>query len=83
MMHLILKHGWEAKDYIASRTEGFDELQASLAAYTPDFVRKITGVSPQDLEKMSELYATQRPSSLLYAMGITQHTTGVDNVKAV
>lgn len=83
MMHLILKNGWEAKDYIESRTEGFEELRESLAAYTPEWVQKITGVTPRDLEKMSELYATQRPATILYAMGITQHTTGVDNVKSV
>jgi predicted molibdopterin-dependent oxidoreductase YjgC len=83
MMHLILKNGWEAKDYIAGRTEGFEALRESLESYTPERVREITGVSPQDLEKMSELYARHRPGSLLYAMGITQHTTGVDNVKAV
>ncbi len=83
MMHLILTNGWEAKDYIASRTEGFEELRESLAAYTPERVQQITGVNPRDLEKMSELYATHRPAALLYAMGITQHTTGVDNVKAV
>ena len=54
-----------------------------MAAYTPERVQEITGVSPADLEKMSELYATRRPATLLYAMGITQHTTGVDNVKSV
>jgi formate dehydrogenase alpha subunit len=83
MMHLIIKNGWEAKDYIAARTEGFDELRESLEIYTPAYVQKITGVNPRDLEKMSELYARHRPATLLYAMGITQHTTGVDNVKAV
>lgn len=83
MMHLILKNGWEAKDYIAGRTEGFEELRESLEDYTPQRVREITGVNPRDLEKMSELYATERPAALLYAMGITQHSTGVDNVKAV
>ena len=83
MMHLILKNGWEAKEYIANRTEGFEELRESLEAYTPDLVRKITGVSPGDLEKMSELYGTRKPGALLYAMGITQHSTGVDNVKAI
>ncbi len=83
MMHLIIERGWEAKDYIRERTEGFAEFRESLATYTPERVQEITGVSPGDLERMSELYATRRPASLLYAMGITQHTTGVDNVKAI
>jgi formate dehydrogenase alpha subunit len=83
MMHLILKNGWQAQDYIDDRTEGFEEFKISLEKYTPKKVQKITGVSPADLEKMSELYATNSPAAILYTMGITQHTTGVDNVKAV
>jgi predicted molibdopterin-dependent oxidoreductase YjgC len=70
MMHIIIQNGWHAKDYIAQRTEDYDKVQA------------ITGVDPKDLEQMAELYATNPPASLLYAMGITQHITGVDNVKS-
>ena len=53
-----------------------------LDVYTPAKVQEITGVAIKDLEQMAELYATCPPASLLYAMGITQHTTGVDNVKS-
>ena len=83
MMHIILKNGWEDREYIAARTEGIEELEEAVAAYTPQRVQEISGVSPADLEKMSELYATNRPAAILYTMGITQHTTGVDNVKSV
>lgn len=83
MMHVILKNGWEARDFINARTEGFEELKEALAAYTPRRVQEITGVAPHDLEKMSEFYATHRPGPILYTMGITQHTTGVDNVKSI
>ncbi len=83
MMHIILKNGWQAQNYIDERTEGFEAFKASLESYSPKKVQKITGVSPADLEKMSELYATNSPAAILYTMGITQHTTGVDNVKDV
>ena len=83
MMHLIVRNGWQAAEYIENRTEGFEALKAALEEYTPERVSAITGVSPRDLEQMSELYALNKPASLLYAMGITQHTTGVDNVKSV
>ena len=82
MMHIIIKNGWQATDYIADRTEDCEELEKLIKAYTPEKVQTITGVDPVDLEKMAELYATHPPASLLYAMGITQHTTGVDNVKS-
>ena len=82
MMHIILKNGWHAKQYVEERTESFDEFKAVVETYTPDKVETITGIAQSDLEKMAELYATNSPAALLYAMGITQHTTGVDNVKS-
>jgi formate dehydrogenase alpha subunit len=82
MMHIILKNGWHDKNYVENRTEAFEDFKAVVESYTPDKVESITGVAQSDLEKMSELYATNSPAALLYAMGITQHTTGVDNVKS-
>ncbi len=82
MMHIIIQNGWQAKDYIAERTEDYDALEKMVSTFTPDKVQAITGVHPSDLEEMTRLYATHPPASLLYAMGITQHTTGVDNVKS-
>ena len=82
MMHIIIQNGWHAKDYIAQRTEDYEALEKVVDTYTPDKVQAITGVDPKDLEQMAELYATNPPASLLYAMGITQHITGVDNVKS-
>ncbi len=82
MMHLIIENGWQDAEYIARRTEGYEALEERLRSYTPERVQAVTGVAPDDLARMAELYATHRPASLLYAMGITQHTTGVDNVKS-
>jgi formate dehydrogenase alpha subunit len=82
MMNIIFQNSWQAREYIESRTEGVEELQQVVKAYTPDRVTAITGVSASDLYRLAELYATHPPASLLYAMGITQHTTGVDNVKS-
>jgi formate dehydrogenase alpha subunit len=82
MMHIIIANGWHDMEYIEARTEGYADLQLVVDRYTPERVSAITGVSVTDLEKMARLYARHGPSSLLYAMGITQHTTGVDNVKS-
>jgi len=83
MMHIIVKNDWHDKSYMEARCEGVEEFLAALDAYTPEKVEPITGIAPADLEKMAELYATNSPASILYAMGITQHTTGVDNVKSI
>jgi len=82
MMHIIIQNDWHAKDYIAQRTEDYEALEKRIHMYSPEKVQTITGVNRKDLERMAELYATNPPASLLYAMGITQHTTGVDNVKS-
>jgi len=82
MMHIIIQNGWHASEYIAQRTEDYNALEQKVMEYTPEKVQDITGISTGDLVKMAELYAVHSPASLLYAMGITQHTTGVDNVKS-
>jgi formate dehydrogenase alpha subunit len=82
MMHLIIENSWHDQDYIAERTEGFEELARVCRAYTPERVEEITGIRAEDLYQAARLYALNPPGSLLYAMGITQHTTGVDNVKS-
>lgn len=83
MMYHILRNGWHNRAYIQARTEGFEDFSRSVTAYTPERVEALTGVEAGVVEKMARLYAQNRPASILYAMGITQHITGVDNVKAI
>lgn len=80
LMHVILREGWADMDFIASRTEGFEELKAVVEKYTPERTSQITGVPAEDIEKAASLMAENRPGALIYAMGITQHTVGVANV---
>ena len=83
LMHIILKEGWQDQEYIDERTEGFVELAAKLEEYPPDKVAEITGIEAETLRAMAEMYAKSKPASIIYCMGITQHTTGVDNVKSL
>jgi formate dehydrogenase alpha subunit len=83
MAHIILKEGWEDQEFIAQRTEGFDEWRKVVETYTPERVSQITGVPVEDLYTATRLYATNKPSTIFYAMGITQHTVGHNNVLAI
>jgi formate dehydrogenase alpha subunit len=83
MMHVIMANGWHDKTFIDERTEGFDKLEALLKNYPPEKVSEICGVAADDIVKMAEMFATAERASILYAMGITQHTHGVDNVKCL
>lgn len=80
LMHIILREGWEDKDFIAGRTENFDALAEAVAKYTPEVTSEITGVPVSQLEQAAQMLGENRPGSLLYAMGITQHIVGVQNV---
>jgi len=83
LMHIILKNGWQDQAFIDERTENFEELKKVVENYPPERVSEITGVPVADLEKAAEYYAKAERGSILYTMGITQHTTGVDNVKSL
>jgi formate dehydrogenase alpha subunit len=83
LMHVILKEGLHAKQFIENRTEGFDELQETVEKYTPDYVEQITGIPAPEIIDAARLYANAQHGCILYCMGITQHTTGTDNVKSL
>jgi formate dehydrogenase major subunit/formate dehydrogenase alpha subunit len=83
LMHVVLSENLHAADYVASRTTGFEALRQTVARYTPDFVEGITGIPAGELIETARLYARAERASILYCMGITQHTTGTDNVKSL
>ncbi len=83
MMHVIIKEDLYDKGYVEDRTEGFEELKKTVAKYSPEYVSKITGIPADDLIKAARMYANVHPASIFFAMGITQHRTGTDNVKSM
>jgi formate dehydrogenase alpha subunit len=68
--------------FLRERCEGLESFKASLANFGLDFVEQTTGVPREKIVEAARLYATCRPAAILYAMGITQHTHGTDNVLA-
>ena len=79
----ILDSGWEDREFIATRTEGFEEWVASLAPFTLEHASLVTGVPVELLRKAAETYARERPSSILWTLGITEHENGSDNVSSL
>ena len=82
LMHIIIKEGWHAKN-VDERTEGFEELKATPGKHTRPSMLPQPGIAADDLYEAARLFGNARPGSILYAMGITQHTTGTDNVKSL
>jgi len=80
LMNIILEKGWEDKAFIESRTEGFEDMAALVSEYTPERVSETTGIPVEKLYQAAEILALNKPMAVIWAMGITQHTTGVRNV---
>ncbi len=83
LMHIIIKENLQDQAYIDERTEDFEALKNCVEKYTPEHVSSITGIAKEDLYAAARLFAKADPGSILYTMGITQHTSGTDNVKSL
>ena len=83
MLHHIVKCGLENKEFIRTRTHGFDEVVKSVERYTPELAETITGVPADIIRRAAELYARGPKSTTLWAMGLTQHHTGTDIVASL
>lgn len=83
LMYIILEKGWEDREFIATRTEGFEEFKAVIQDYPPAYVAEITGVPQEQLYQAAEILALNKPMAVVWAMGITQHIVGVPNVMSL
>lgn len=82
-MHVIIKEGLYDEQYVKARTVGLEDVKKVVEKYTPTYVESITGIPKEDLVEAARLYASAKAASIIYCMGITQHTCGTDNVKSL
>ncbi len=78
--HVLIKNGWIDEEFIRERTEGFEDFKETVMKYPPEVASEITGVPVEKFEEAARILWENRPGALLFAMGITQHTHGVQNV---
>lgn len=83
LCHVILKEGLYDHEFVAERTEGFEEMKAMVEKYTPAYTAEITGIPADEIQAAARCYATSRPAAILYSMGITQHACGHATVMAI
>jgi formate dehydrogenase alpha subunit len=83
LMHVIIAENLQDRAFVENRTVGFEALRKTVETYTPEYVETITGIPAGDLIEAARMYAAAERASILYCMGITQHTTGTDNVKSL
>ncbi|HXN43512.1 MAG TPA: formate dehydrogenase subunit alpha [Xanthobacteraceae bacterium] len=82
MMWHILKNGWEDKEFIKQRVYGFEDAKKEIEKWDPAEVERVSGVPGEQLKRVAEMFATQKPATLIWCMGQTQHTVGTANVRA-
>ena len=83
MAHVILEENLHQRDWIEKNTENFDAVARNLASYTPERAQDVTGVPAQLIREVARAYATTPKAGIYYTLGITEHTTGTDNVYAL
>ncbi len=83
MLYHIFNNGWEDQKYIADRVFGLDKVREEIMKWTPDKVQEVTGIPEEQVYKVAETLAKNRPSTVVWCMGQTQHTVGNANVRAM
>ncbi len=83
MAHVILAEGLEDRTFIAERTEGFEAFEDAVRDWTPERAAAICQVPAEEIVAAARLYGSAKAAAIFWAMGITQHTTGTDNVRAL
>lgn len=82
MLHVMIERGWIDRHFIAEHTSGFEEVERTVAKYTPEYAAKIAGVPASMIVRAAEMWGPARSSFLLHARGIEHHSKGVDNCMA-
>ena len=83
LLNVVIAEKLYDADFVAARTEGFEELAENVKPYTPENVSKLTGIPAEALRELARRYATSARSIIFWGMGLSQHTHGTDNCRAL
>ncbi|MGR3507820.1 MAG: formate dehydrogenase subunit alpha [Sulfitobacter sp.] len=78
----IFENGWEDKEFIRTRVWGMDQIRDEVAKWTPEEVERVTGAPASQLERVARTLANNRPGTVIWCMGGTQHSNGNNNTRA-
>ncbi len=82
ILHVLIRNQLIDSKYIEERTEDFEQVRSSVAAYWPEQVERMTGVPEPDIELAAKMLGTVRKPMILTGRGIEQQSQGVNNVSA-
>ncbi len=78
----IFENDWQDDEYIRQRVWGMDEVRKEVANWTPDVVEDVTGIPGDEVREAAKTMAENRPGTIVWCMGGTQHTIGNNNTRA-
>ena len=81
LMHIIFKNGWEDKEYINARVYGMEDIKAEAKKWTPEETSDVTGIPAAQIIQIATILAKTKPATVVWALGITQHSTGTSNTR--
>lgn len=82
LINVIIQNDWYDKEFVRTRVAGFEELKEVAKNYTPEEVERITGVPAKEVVRIAKLLADNRPGTVIWCMGGTQHSIGSSNTRA-
>ncbi len=81
MLNIIFENGWHDKNFINDRVYGMEDIMAEAKNWPIERVADVTGVKADLIVQITKLYAASKPGTLVWAMGLTQHTIGTSKYK--
>ncbi|SEK42936.1 formate dehydrogenase subunit alpha [Jannaschia helgolandensis] len=82
ILYHIFDNGWEDKEFIRTRVWGMDQIREEVARWTPEEVERVTGAPGSQLRRVARQLSENRPGTVIWCMGGTQHTNGNNNTRA-
>jgi formate dehydrogenase major subunit len=83
LAHVVARDGFVEHDFVEARTQGYEEVEALLALYTPEHVEEITGIPGADIEAAAHIYAEATEACVLWGLGVTEHKYGSEVVRLI
>jgi formate dehydrogenase major subunit len=83
LAHVVARDGLLDRDFVDRRTDGYDEVEALIALYTPEHTEEITSIPGADIEAAAHIYAEAQEASILWGLGVTEHKYGSEVVRLI
>jgi formate dehydrogenase major subunit len=83
MLYYIISEGMEDKDFIAKRTEGYEEFKQEILAQNMDELEAICGVDKNLVRQAAIAYAKAPNAMEFHGLGVTEHSQGTFTIMMI